>query len=121
MGMRNGAAEANLESSLAGIRSAVERSGHQQTDDAKAAKQEARRLKRALRELSDSVLVFLHWMDNTVGPNKEIPRELSTKLGKACTFLDIQNDGARRFHLGLSITAEGKKKAAEDLRKLGAL
>lgn len=77
--------------------------------------QEARRLKRALRELSDTVLLFLHWMDNTVGPNKEIPRELSAKLGKACTFLDMQNDGARRFHLGLSITAEGKKKAAEGL------
>jgi hypothetical protein len=83
--------------------------------------QEVRRLKLALRELSDSVLVFLHWMDSTVGPNKELPRELSTKLGKVCTFLDMQNDGARRFHLGLSITAEAKLKAARELRKLGAL
>ena len=82
---------------------------------------EARRLKRALRELSDTVLVFLHWIDSEVGPNKDIPRELSTKLGKACTFLDMQNDGARRFQLGLSITAQAKLKAALDLRKLGAL
>lgn len=82
--------------------------------------QEARRLKRALRELSDTVLVFLDWMDSTVGPNKEIPRELSTRLGKACTFLDMQNDGARRHYLGLSITAAAKQKAARDLRKLGA-
>lgn len=76
------------------------------------AQKAARDNKKALAELSDTVLMFLHWMDSTVGPDKGIPRELSTKLGKACTFLDMQNDGARRHRLGRSITAEGKKKDA---------
>lgn len=84
----------------------------------RAARADARKTKKALRELSDTVLMFLHWMDNTVGPDKSIPRDLSAKLGKACTFLDMQNDGARRFHLGKSITADGKKKDAEALRGL---
>jgi hypothetical protein len=82
------------------------------------AQKAARDNKKALLELSDTVLMFLHWMDAVVGPEKSIPRDVSTKLGKACTFLDMQNDGARLHRLGKSITAEGKKKDAMKLRGL---
>lgn len=80
--------------------------------------QEARRLKRALRELSDTVLLFLHSMDSEIGPDKTIPRDVSTKLGRACTFLDMQNDRARRFSLNLPITAAAKQRAASELQNL---
>ncbi len=79
---------------------------------------ELRKMRKALRELSDSVLWYLHWMDKSIGPDKTIPHDVSAKLGKAAAFLDRQNDGARRFALDLPITAEGKRKAAEKLASL---
>lgn len=56
---------------------------------------ELRETKRALRDLTDWVLIFIANLDVVVGPRKDIPRDVSSLLGKMAGALDERNDRAR--------------------------
>jgi hypothetical protein len=69
---------------------------------------EARKYKRALTNLTDAVLIYLHQKDGLLMKEKSIPRELSANLGKISTYLDMENDRARFFALGIDYRKDNK-------------
>lgn len=81
-----------------------------------ALQREARAMRTALTRLSDSVLMYLHAMDTTIGPDKTIRRDISEWLGNTCGALELQNDLARQA-LGVAFSADGKAKALKKLMR----
>lgn len=75
----------------------------------------ARKTPMALRQLSDSILVYLDAVDARIGPDRTIPRDASSALGKMTGLLEMTNDRIRHFVLKLGIAKADKTKALERL------
>jgi len=86
-------------------------------DGCKAQKREALKTRKALKRLSDTVLVFLHRLDEKVGPDKSIPGETGRLLAAWANDLDIVNDGARYNSLGVDFRKDDKTKAVQKLMR----
>ena len=82
---------------------------------------ELRHFKRALRDLSNAILLYLDALDNTVAHRRDVPRDVSSWLGETTGKLEYANDCARHFGLGLPL---GPTRKARDIaalkRKAGA-
>ena len=86
----------------------------------RAAKREARELRKAMKHLSDTVLVFLHRMDEQVGPDKKIPSDTGRLMAAWANDLDMVNDGVRYNHLGVDFRKDDKTRAVAKLLRSNA-
>ena len=75
------------------------------------------RARRDLLSLSNSVLLFLDQLDTAMMTAES--NERGKRVGNLATWLDVRNDTARRYGLGLAITGEGKERALAKLKKGG--
>jgi hypothetical protein len=89
-------------------------------DDCKKQKREALKTRKALKHLSDTVLVFLARMDEKVGPDKSIPGETGKLLAAWANDLDMVNDGVRYNHLGVDFRKDDKAKVVQKLMRPNA-
>lgn len=81
--------------------------------DCKRLRKQVSEQKKALRRLSDAVLVFLHHLDNKIGPDKRIPEDLGRLLAKLVNGLDMVNDSVRYGQLGVDYQKDDKEKAVK--------
>jgi hypothetical protein len=70
-------------------------------DPLKLARREARELRQHLRALTASVVVFLRDMDLACAMTGSSPEDRVWKLGVLATKLELANDLAKRFGLGI--------------------
>jgi hypothetical protein len=73
------------------------------------------KLRKELQRLSDSTLLFLHYLDTVIGP--EIPPLMGKKLASAANKFDLINDQVRYGSLGVDFRKDDKKKAIKKLRE----
>jgi len=76
----------------------------------------ARETRAELRNLTDAVLMYLASLDEAVARRKDIPRDISEWLGTNANKLDMVNDHARYFGLGVNRT-DNKARALAAARK----
>ena len=86
-----------------------------QIEDMKDVKRERQKFKKSLKELSNSVSIYLYKIDELFMRNKDVPRGVSEKIAKLSNELDMANDRVKHFNLNLSINASGKKKYVDKL------
>lgn len=77
---------------------------------------ERRELRHYLQSLSDSVLLYVDWMDTKIGPDKTLCKTTSALIAKGINALVLVNDKARYGVLGVDFRKDDKKKAIEKLR-----
>lgn len=80
---------------------------------AKSVCRECRKKQKDLKNLSDSILIFLHFLDQ-IG-NTIDDQEVGSKIAKLATALDMANDRARFFALGVDYRRDDKAKAVAKL------
>lgn len=85
--------------------------------DCKKQKRDAAKQRKALQHLSNTVMVFLHRLDEQVGPDKRIPKEVGRLLAAWANDLDMVNDGVRFNHLGVDFRKDDKAKAVKKLMR----
>lgn len=71
--------------------------------------------KKALKELSDAVLLFLDWIDNEMRKPSDVTR--GKRIAQACNSLDMINDGIRFNCLGVDFRKDDKRKVLEKLKE----
>ncbi len=79
---------------------------------------ERRELRHYLQSLSDSVLLYVDWMDTTIGPDKTISKPVSSLIAKGINALVLVNDRARYGVLGVDFRKDDKAKAVKRLKEL---
>lgn len=86
-------------------------------DDCKKQKREVTKQRKALQHLSDTVMVFLHRLDEQVGPDKRIPKELGRLMAAWANDLDMVNDAIRFNVLGVDFRKDNKARAVQKLMR----
>ena len=66
-----------------------------------APERELREIRKALTALTNAVVDVLLCLDSVVGPDKRIPYDVSSYLGKLASQLQFANDQARHFGLNM--------------------
>jgi hypothetical protein len=87
----------------------------------KSLQRELREQRKAMKRLSDVLLLALDGLDTAVGPRKDVPNDISRWLGNFATTLHMENDRVRFFSLGVDYHKDDKVRAVAKLRKLHAL
>uniref|UniRef100_A0A6H1ZZ81 Uncharacterized protein n=1 Tax=viral metagenome TaxID=1070528 RepID=A0A6H1ZZ81_9ZZZZ len=73
-------------------------------------------LRKALQSLSDSVLLYVDWMDTKIGPEKSISKPVSSLIAKGINALVLVNDRVRYGSLGIDFRKDDKAKAIKKLK-----
>ena len=89
------------------------------TDDVKELQRIVRKQKKALERLTNVILVAVDDMDHAVATRRDIPRDISTFLGKWAVTISHANDATRYFVLGVDHRKDNKPKLAQKLRGQG--
>ena len=87
------------------------------TADPKELARTVREQRKALRDLTNAVLLYLDNLDGAVATRKDIPHDVSEWLGRNAGLLDMANDQVRYFALGVNYRTDNKKRAVAKLRK----
>jgi hypothetical protein len=72
--------------------------------------------RRALQRLSDAILLFADAVDAAFMHDKTVPRKAGAKLARLVEYLDVENDQARYFVLGVNYRTDDKAKAVARLK-----
>jgi hypothetical protein len=83
----------------------------------KSLQRELREQRKAVRRLSDYLLLSLDQLDEAVGSRRDIPSDVSTWLAKLANALDQENDRVRFFTLGVDFRKDNKPRAVAAIRK----
>jgi len=86
-------------------------------NDSRSDDRELRRLRRDFRTLTDQVLLFLDALDAAAMKDLTVPRPASERLAKLANALDLANDQARYFGLGLDYRRDNKPLAVARLKR----
>ncbi len=70
-----------------------------------------------LQSLSDSILLYVDWMDTKIGPEKSISKPISSLIAKGINALVLVNDRVRYSSLGVDFRTDDKKKAIAKLKR----
>jgi len=73
-------------------------------------------LRKSLQTLSDSVLLYVDWMDTKIGPEKSISKPVSSLIAKGINALVLVNDRVRYGSLGIDFRKDDKAKAIKKLK-----
>ncbi len=76
-----------------------------------------KKTKKALQDLSDSILLYASALTDMVGDRHDVPRDVSSWLGKTISTLEMQNDQVRFFTLGVDFRKDNKQKAVAKIIK----
>ena len=76
-----------------------------------------REIRNALQSLSDSILLYVDWMDTRIGPEKSISKPISSLIAKGINALVLVNDHVRYGSLGVAFRTDNKKEAIKKLKK----
>lgn len=85
--------------------------------DMKELERTIRKQKKALADLSNTILLYLDALDTAVATRRDIPHDVSSWLGQSAAKLDSANDSVRYFTLGVDYRKDNKKKAVAKIRK----
>jgi len=77
----------------------------------------ARETRAELRNLADAVLMYLASLDDAVARRKDIPHDVSKWLAANANKLEMANDHARYFALGVNYRTDNKARALAAARK----
>jgi len=80
-----------------------------------AIKKENRKLRKDLQSLSDSILLYVDWMDTKIGPEKSISKPVSSLIAKGINALVLVNDRVRYGSLGIDFRIDDKVLAVKKL------
>lgn len=83
--------------------------------DPVGADREARKFRRDLQRLSDTILLFLHAVDAAFMQDRTVPSEAGKKLARLVGQLDLANDVIRYSTLGIDYRRDNKVAAVAKL------
>ena len=83
------------------------------TEDQKRIKE----LRKHLADLTNTVMLHVHDLDELLGSTKNLATAKSAALARLTNQIEIENDKARYFGLGLGISPEDKAKLLMKLLK----
>jgi len=82
-----------------------------------ALRKEQGELYKSLQTLSDSILLYVDWMDIKIGPEKSISTPVSSLIAKGINALVLVNDRVRYGVLGVDFRKDDKTKTIKKLKE----